>query len=78
MTKTKKVIDLEGKYFRVFGYRVVTPDDILFGASEILEKYISTLEKSVKEKKDYIIGNFGITEESVKLFNRPAEKIIWD
>lgn len=78
MNMIKRVTDLESKHFKIFGYQIVTPEDILFGTTEILNNYLNALEKSIKDKKDYIIGNFGITEESVRLFNRPAEKIIWD
>lgn len=78
MDKIKKIINLECKFRDVIGYRIPTPDSILINKDNEIDKYISEFERSIKDKKDYITGKFGVTEESVRVFNSPPEKIIWD
>lgn len=78
MNKLKKIIDLECKFRDVIGYRIQTPASVVIGKDNEIDRYISEFERSIKDKKDYITGNFGITEESVRIFNRPPGKIIWD
>lgn len=74
----KKWEKLESKHLKMFGYYFPTPFGVIKGNVEEVNKFIELLEKSISEKKDYLIGHYGITEEYIKQQKRPAENIIWD
>lgn len=69
---------LMNKHFSIFGYYFPTPFKVIKGNKEEVAKFTELLEKSISEKKDYLIGNYNITDEYIKQQKRPPESIIWD
>ncbi len=74
----KKWQRLKDKHFDMFGYSFNAPFEVISGDNKEIEKFIELLQKSITEHKDYIVGNYGITESYIVQQKKPPEDTIWD
>lgn len=69
---------LKDKHFDMFGYSFNAPFEVISGNTKEVEKFTDLLEKSITKHKDYIVGNYGITENYIAQQKKPPEDTIWD
>ena len=74
----KKWQHLKDKHFDMFGYSFNAPFEVISGDNKEVERFTDLLEKSLTNHKDYIVGNYGITESYISQQKKPPEDIIWD